>query len=459
MIRRMARLLGMALLAASLFAAAAGPARQAPPSPPPEDGGWREAAKERSRRALVLYVGGQAAAAVFLAWLAFSGAAARLRERVSDRLTRPWARTSAYVALVLGLLACASLPFDVSRYALSRAYGVGRQPLASWLGDYALALALDFAVAVPLGLAFYRLLDRRPRTWWRWVAAAATPLAVAAVAASPFYMALFNTFTPLGDRALAGRILDLAAREGIRAEEVYVVDLSRQTRAANAFVTGVGPTTIVALGDTLLENFRDEEVLFVMAHEMGHYVLRHLWQGILAGAALAVAGAFLLQSLCRLAVRRYYERLKIDDLADVASFPLVLLAAGLIVFAVTPVANAVSRHMEAEADRYALELTVPGDVTPEAAVSAFERLGRLGLSDPSPHPLVKALFWTHPPIDERIAAVRRWAAGEGRARAATDKRRAAVVKVSFAAAPPRPHHVIPERGHSRAGAPGHAHRW
>jgi STE24 endopeptidase len=377
--RTMKRLIGMALLMAALCGvAAAEPERQPELLSPERDSSWRVDARERSHRALVLYFGEQAATAMFLAWLAFSGAAVRLRERVSGRVSRPWARTAVFIVLILGLLVCVALPFDVARYFLSRAYGVGRQPLPLWLGDYALALALNFALAIPIGLAFYRLLDRRPRTWWRWVAVAAVPLAITAVAASPFYLALFNTFTPLGDRALAERVLELASRRGIEANEVYVVDMSRQTRAANAFVTGVGPTTIIALGDTLLENFSDQETLFVMAHEMGHYVYRHIWQGLLAGALLALAGAYLLQGICRFALARYYARMQIDDLADVASLPLILLAAGLVTFGGQPIANVLSRHMEEEADRFALELTVPGEVSPEAPVTSFDRLGPLG---------------------------------------------------------------------------------
>jgi Zn-dependent protease with chaperone function len=231
--------------------------------------------------------------------------------------------------------------------------------------------------------------------------------------AAPLYIELFNTFTPLADRPLADRILELAGRNRIPAGDVYVVDMSRQTRAANAFVTGVGPTTTIALGDTLLENFRDDETLFVTAHEMGHYVHNHLWFGVATAAVLTALGAFLLQRALARVVRGSAARLGYDDLADVASLPLVLLAVGLLSFAANPVANAISRGMEADADRFALELTVPGDVSPEAAASTYERLGKLALSDPSPNPVLRFFYWSHPTLDERVEAVRQWSAARG----------------------------------------------
>jgi STE24 endopeptidase len=301
------------------------------------------------------------------------------------------------------------LPFDVSRYALSKYYGVNRQDALAWLGDYLLAFFVNSVLAVSIGLGFYWLLDKRPRTWWCWAAAAVIPFAILAAAATPLYWRLFNTFTPLENREFAGRVLDLAARGGVPSDEVYLMDMSRQTNAANAFVVGIGPTAMVALSDTLLERFTEEETLFVMAHEMGHYVHRHIWTGIALGALGALVAVFLLQRICRLLLSRYHERLQIDDLADVASAPTVLLVVSLLAATAQPAACLISRTIEAQADRFALELTVPADVSPEAGVSAFERLGRSSLSDPSPNPILKWLFWTHPTTDEREEAVRAWA--------------------------------------------------
>jgi STE24 endopeptidase len=393
---------------------------------------WRATAKQRSSTILGLRLVDDLAAALVLAWLAFSGAAARWRARLPERIRDRALGRAAFIALVSTVLFVVSLPFDLARFGVSRSYGIAQQTVASWLGDHLLAFVFGVASALFLGLLFYSLLRRRPRTWWRWVTAAGLPLAVAAVVITPLYIELFNTFTPLADRPLAENILALASQSHVPADEVYVVDLSRQTRAPNAFVSGLGPTATIALGDTLLENFRDDETLFVTAHELGHYVHAHLWMGVVFAALLTACGAFLLQRSLLWTVARAGGRLGYSDLSDVASLPLILLAVGILGFAVHPIGNAFSRAVERDADRFALELTVPGRVPPEAAVSTFERIGQMALSDPAPNPVIRFLYWSHPPLDERIEAVRQWSGARGQGSGVSEEpSRASLSGLSF----------------------------
>ncbi len=409
----MRRLLGILLLGL----AAAGAARAAEVRPQPElltpdaSAEWRATGKLRTQTSLSLYLAKDVATFVMLAWFAFSGTAARVRDRVRRIVERRLVRNGLFIVVCSVFVVLVGLPFDLARYALARSYDLASQSLGPWLGDYLLAFVVNICSALFLGTLFYAVVRRRPRTWWRWVTAAALPFAVAAVMVTPLYIELFNTFTPLSERSLADHILALAARSDVPVSEVYVIDMSRQTKAANAFVTGIGPTTTIALGDTLLENFRDDETLFVTAHEMAHYVHHHLWIGVLAGTILTALGAFLLQWILDRTVRRFAPRLGYTSLDDIASLPLVLLVVGLLTFAGDPIGNAISRAIEADADRFALELTVPSDVSPEAAASTFERIGKLALSDPSPNPIIRFLYWNHPTLDERIAAVREWSHG------------------------------------------------
>lgn len=368
---------------------------------------WRQVGKTRSRLVLGIRLADTVAGLALLAWLAFSGLASRVVNNLSARIQQAWLVRSIGIVLLTVTVALASLPFDLARYAVSMSYGIGRQPLGSWFGDQGVGLAVSSASAVFLGLLFYSLLRRRPKTWWRWVTAAGVPLSMVAVLLTPLYIELFNTFAPISDRATAARILELAGRAGVPADEVFEIDMSRQTRAANAFVTGIGPTATIALGDTLLENFTEQETLFVMAHEMGHYVRHHLWIGLSFAAVMTAIGAFLLQRILDRLVSRFGPRLGYTELADVASLPLILLVVGVLSFVGEPVSNYISRSIETDADRFALQLTVPADVSPEAAASTFERLGQLALSDPNPNPVVRFLFWSHPTLDERVAMVRR----------------------------------------------------
>ncbi len=370
---------------------------------------WRQIGKARSRLVLGIRLLDTLVGLALLGWLAFSGFASRTVGMLSEKIHQPWLVRSIGIVLLTVTVALVSLPFDLARYAVSMSYGIGRQPLGSWLGDQGIGLAVTSASAVFLGLLFYSLLRRRPKTWWRWVTAAGVPLSMVAVLLTPLYIELFNTFAPISDRATAERILELAGRAGVPADEVFEIDMSRQTRAANAFVTGIGPTATIALGDTLLENFTEQETLFVMAHEMGHYVRHHLWIGLSFAAVMTAIGAFLLQRILDRLVSRHGSRLGYTALADISSLPLILLVVGLLSFVGEPVSNFISRSIETDADRFALQLTVPGDVSPEAAASTFERLGQLALSDPDPNPVVRFLFWSHPTLDERVAMVRQTA--------------------------------------------------
>lgn len=386
---------------------AAAETRPQPELVAPETGSaWRETAKQRTSISIALFVVEQVATCGFLVWLVVSGKSASAAEWLESRIPVRSVRYAVFLTAFLALLHCLALPFDAIRYALGRSYDIVTQPLLSWLGDYALECAVNAPIFVGVGLGFFWLVRVRPSTWWRWVAAVSIPFSLAVMLAAPLYTSLFNTFTPIQDRALADKILTLAARNGIPAHEVYAIDLSRQTRAANAFVEGVGPTTVIALGDTLLDGFSDEEILFVMAHEMGHYVHKHIWIGLIIALVLTTAGAFCLQRLVDALLVRVGGRARIERAADVSAAPLVLLATMILGAVGTPVGNTISRQMEADADRFALQLTVPGDVSPKAAISTFERLGRLGLSDPDPNPIIRSLLWTHPSLDERIAAVR-----------------------------------------------------
>ena len=397
-------LMTLVLLVSPVFAFAS----QEPPATRPSiDPTWRTKAKERSQRSITLFVTQQLATAMFLASLAARGGSVQLRKWLDRRLTRRWARNGAFIASVLLMLAAVNLPFAAARFILSKLYGVATQSFPSWLADFAIATAVDVGLLVALGTAFYWLVDRKPRTWWRWASTAVLPIALVAVAAGPLYISIFNDFTPIANRALADGILDLAASEGIPAKDVYQIDLGRRTNAPNAFVSGVGPTAVVALGDNLLSEFTPEEILFVTAHEMAHYVGRHLWKGLVLGWLLAILTIWLVQGLARWALTHLHDKLQIDDISDVASFPLLLLISGLLMAAELPLVNAISRSFEVEADRYALERTIPQTVSYEAAESMFERLGMLSLTDPSPNPVIQIMLGTHPPIDDRIEMIRK----------------------------------------------------
>jgi Zn-dependent protease with chaperone function len=222
---------------------------------------------------------------------------------------------------------------------------------------------------------------------------------------------LFNRFGPMRDSALEQRILALAGRASVPADRVFEVAKSVDTKRVNAYVTGLAGTHRIVLWDTLVDRLDDDEVLFVMGHEMGHYALGHVTIGILLLSAMVLAGLWGVHRTAGALFRRYGGRLGFSTLADAASIPLLAMLLNVFGLLVQPAALAWSRYQEREADRFALELTRDNP----ACGSAFVKLQTENLSNPRPGPLYVLLRASHPPIAARVEmcnGYRPWAAGE-----------------------------------------------
>jgi STE24 endopeptidase len=369
----------------------------------------------RLREALAIVI--PLAGWLFDAAMLLSGASARLAsfaDRVAPR--RPF--SDAVYTLLFRLLArLALLPLAyLSGYALEHRFGLSTQSRRGWLADRAKAAALGLAFELPIAVVSYETIRRSPRGWWLILSALALPFTVLLAQLYPVLIApIFNRFTPLDDPGLAGRVRALAERAGVPVADVVRVDLSRQTRKANAFFAGIGPTRRIALGDTLLERFTPDEVEVVVAHELAHQLHRDVWKGVALGSVATLGGAFALSRLAPSLTRRLGRRTGVARIDDVASMPLFGLLLGLIGAATLPLASAFSRELvERPADRRALALTGH----PEAFVSAMEKLAEQNLADPDPPRLIHVLLHGHPSVAERIAMARAVAAtAEGHAHA------------------------------------------
>lgn len=335
-----------------------------------------------------------------------SGGAARLA-RASSAVTgeRRWLADGLF-AISYGLMtALASLPLAYARgYIVEQRFGLSTQSRRAWLGEQAKATALGLALEAPLTAASFFVIRRSPRSWWFILSALALPVTVLLAQLYPVAIApLFNRFTPLRDPALAERVRALAARAGVRIADVVEMDMSRQTRKANAFFAGLGPTRRIALGDTLVEQFTPDEVEVIVAHELGHQVHHDIWKGIGLATIGTFGGALAVSRLIDPLLRRHGARLGIPDLTSVAAAPVLSLLASMLSVLAMPLANAVSRAlMERPADRYALDLTGQ----PTAYISALEKLAHANLLDPDPPRLVTWLLHSHPPVRDRIAMAR-----------------------------------------------------
>lgn len=302
----------------------------------------------------------------------------------------------AHTLLVLVLM----LPFAAySSFLMPHEYGLSTHTFPGWLLDRAKGFGVQVLIGTPVLTLLVWLLRRQPVRWWVWCWLGLIPLSAISVLLAPVLLdPLYNRFTPLPEGPLRQRILGLAARAGIREGRVFEVDASRRTRSVNAYVTGLGGTTRIVLWDTLLEHLDEEEALAVMAHEMGHYVERHVLIGLAAGVAGSLLLLFVLDRLVRWVLVRQGARWGIRGPDDLAALPLYLALVAGLNFAASPATCAVSRTIEARADAFALRLVAD----PRDVASALIRLSENNLSLPRPPKLVEFWFFSHPPLQDRI---------------------------------------------------------
>jgi STE24 endopeptidase len=381
------------------------------------------AVPEPSAKALRYYRSGNVLWMVNVAWglglpalWLFSGSAARLRAWAERRLPmgRRWPLVLVLFFAVYTLVNFAlSLPLDYYEgFVRQHAYGLSTQTLGKWLSDALKSLALGIAGgAVTLWLP-YLLLRRSPRRWWLYSGLAAAPFLFFVLLVAPIWIEpLFNRFGPMRDQALEHRIAMLAARAGIPGSRIFEVDKSVDTTAVNAYVDGFLGTERIVLWDTLLAKLSPPQVVFVVGHEMGHYVLGHAWQGIAFYSVLIVAALYVVHRTAGRLLGRWRQRFGFGDLADPASLPLLELLLSAVLLVLSPAALGFSRHLEHEADRFGLELTRDN----RAAATAFIQLQQSNLSIPRPGQWYKLLRSSHPPLGERIDFCNRyrpWDLGE-----------------------------------------------
>ncbi len=345
----------------------------------------------------------------FLAW----GLARGLEDRLATRIGSPRLRLVAFVAIYTAGCWLVSRPLAwCVGFVRPHAYGLSNQDPARWLELSMKSLGVELAVLAVAALVIHGLLAWSPGRWWAWAALAFLPLEILAMLVWPIFIdPLFHTFRPLRDPALETRILTLADRAGIGGDRVFEVDKSRDTKQVNAYVTGVMGSHRIVLWDTLLTRLPAEQVEFVMGHEIGHYALGHIGQGILAGFLGVLVGLGLVDLGARRLLAGPGVRWGVSRLETPAAWPLLLVVYQLVFLAGLPLANGVSRSLEREADLFALELTRDN----RSGALGFLALQQQNLSHPNPGPVFRIFRSSHPSLAERIDTCNRyrpWVTGD-----------------------------------------------
>ena len=298
-------------------------------------------------------------------------------------------------------LATGILFFPLNYYTgfyLEHKYKLSNQTLIAWMWEDLKGLLVSLVIDIPLLLAFFWLLNKYNADWWLPMAVLLFVISVLIARIVPvFILPLFYKITPLEDEDLKSRINKLAKDAGIKVQNVYKFNMSKNTKKANAAFTGIGKSKRILLGDTLLDNFSKDEIETVLAHELGHYKKKHIIKNIIIGTATSFLTLFLIAFFYDKSVVWFHFAGRID----ISALPLLSLWAMLIGIILTPIGNIISRKYEYEADNYAVTSTgKPGEF-----MVTLEKLNDQNLGDKDPNPFVEWFFYSHPSISKRIAAI------------------------------------------------------
>jgi len=358
-----------------------------------------EKAIEYQKAKNIHYFADQGYTIVFLILFLFLGISAYLRRQIEKITQKRFWVVAFYTLLFLIIAFVIGFPSSYYGFSLEHEYELSNQTFFQWFGEELLSLLVLAIIALIAVEGIYLALRKAPRTWWIYVSVVFIIFTVILVNLAPILiMPLFNVYTPLPEGELRDRLVKLSHKANVEVEDIFTMDMSKQTKKANAMFTGLGNTKRIVLGDNLIDEFTADEIEVVIAHEMGHNLLHHIWRGILFSSILMGIGFFLIHLSGPRIITRFRNRLKIENMADVASLPLIFLIFVIYGIVTMPIGPGFSRHIERQADKFALDMTY----NKEAFISTMDKLAYINLSDPNPSPIIEFLLYDHPPISKRI---------------------------------------------------------
>lgn len=333
---------------------------------------------------------------VFLG-LGFSKA---LRIAILEVTTNDYLVVALYLFIISAVYYVLNLPFNYYHsFLLEHKFSLSHQKIKDWLFDQVKSGIISYLIMFILLSAFYYILKTYSYYWWLiisifWVFFSLILAKLAPVVIIP----LFFKYKKLSDEALRERIIKLADKMQIKILDVFEIDFSKKTLKANAAFVGIGATKRVILADTLKDRYSHDEIEVILAHEFGHYKLKHLLKLITVNSSAIILVFYLIYISSGYALSIF----GFSSLSDIAALPVIFIYFLLSGIIMQPFENYVSRSLEKNADRLALKSTGLKD----AFISMMEKLAAQNLADRSPHPLIKFFFFDHLPVEERIAQAR-----------------------------------------------------
>ena len=336
---------------------------------------------------------------VLLLWLVMNGTTKTL-----ENAAHGWT-SNTYLALLLFAFALGvvqsvvTLPLGFySGYYVEHRFNLSNQTIWRWAWEHLKSLLVSLPIIIGVLTFLYYSLTAFGSLWWLPVSIGLTFFSVILARIAPvIILPLFYKLKPLENESLKERILSLCTSAGVKIDGIFSFNLSKNTKKANAAFTGIGKAKRIIMGDTLLNEFDEDEIETVFAHELGHYTHHHIRTGIITSIVSTFLGLFIASLLYSWSLRRF----GFSSITEFAGLPLLALWLSLFGLVTSPLGNILSRRHERQADEYAVRRTGKK----EQFASALRKLASMNLADPEPHPAVEFLFYSHPSIGKRIRMV------------------------------------------------------
>jgi STE24 endopeptidase len=328
---------------------------------------------------------------------------------VAEKMSpRRFVQALVFSPLLILTVAALLSPEDIVEQQLSRSYGLSIQGWGSWGWDWLKGQCVNVVFGTIMIWLLYIVIRRSPRRWWLWFWALSLPVGLFLFFVQPLVVdPLFHKFEPLTqkDPALVASLQDMSRRAGenIPPEQMFWMNAGEKTTELNAYVTGIGASKRIVVWDTTIAKLTTPQIVFIAGHEMGHYVLNHIPKQLAFEALFLFFLLYIGFRCISWTLSRWGDKWNIRGVDDWASLPVLLLPLFVLSFLANPIVSAVSRHYEHQADQYGLEVT--HELTPDSAqqaAQAFQILGEVDLADPAPYRGNVFLFYSHPPIGDRV---------------------------------------------------------
>jgi Zn-dependent protease with chaperone function len=374
-----------------------------------------------ARKEYTLYFVAVAWGMLVLVVLLQAGVVARLRDIAGSASPKRSIQALIFVPALMLILAVLHLPISTYAHWLSLRYEQSIQGWGSWLWDWTKGELLSLGLGYIVVLLLVSVIRWKPRTWWLYFWYAMVPLSLFLFFISPWFLdPMFNRFTPLQDKhaELVEAIGKLTQRAGVTIppERMFLMKASAKTNGINAYVTGVGASKRVVVWDTTIQKTNPDEVLAVVGHELGHYVLGHTWKGFLFFTGGMLVGLYVAYRALQWVLAHWGRAWSVRGQEDWAALAVLLLIFHVLEFVGTPIGNGFSRVQEHAADVYGLEVThgiLPN--SQEVAAQSFQKMGDIDLADPNPSKFITFWLYGHPPLGERLEFAHNydpWSKGE-----------------------------------------------